>query len=158
MTSTSTLNGKNACNRVGGTIKRLAAHGSLQRPFSNQILAPKQLFDFAEGNVDGVTSFFVSSVEVVSNTGFLELQFATSNTFTGTRSHHQFIPNSSSLSLTMKRTSYVTHSKKPSLTEVGSSKVQMTIEDKSLESSMCANMTRIGISVLETTCQVSMVV
>ena len=68
-----TLHGKNVFNRVGGTIKRLAAHASIQRPFSNQILTPKQLFDFAEANVDSVTLFFVSSAEVVSNTGFLEL-------------------------------------------------------------------------------------
>ena len=42
--------GKNACDGVGGTIKRLAVHASLQCPFSNQILTPKQLFDFAEVN------------------------------------------------------------------------------------------------------------
>ena len=66
----------------------------------------------------------MSSVEVVSNTGFLESQFAISSTFKGTQSHHQFIPNSSSLSLTMKKTSYATHSKKVSLTEGGGSKVQ----------------------------------
>ena len=69
-----TLNGKDACDRVGDTIKRLAAHASLQHPFSNQSLTPKQLSDFAEANVDGVTSdFFVSSVEVISNAEFLEL-------------------------------------------------------------------------------------
>ena len=95
-----------------------------QTKFSNQILTPKQLFDFAEANFDGVTS-----VEVVSNTGFLESQFATSNTFKQTQSHHQFIPNSSSFSLTMKKTSYATHLKKVSLTGGGSSKVQTTIED-----------------------------
>ena len=111
--SFATSHEKNACDGVGGTIKRLAAHASCLRPFSNQILTPKQLFDFAEANVDGVTSFFVSSVEVFSNTGFLESRFATSSTFKGTRSHHQFIPNSSSLSLTMEKT-YVTHSKKKS--------------------------------------------
>ena len=58
--------GKNACDRVGGTIKRLATHTSLQHPFSNQILTPKQLFDFAEANVDGITSFFMSSEEIVT--------------------------------------------------------------------------------------------
>ena len=42
--------GKNACDGVGGTIKRLAAHASLQYPFWNQILTPKQLSDFAEAN------------------------------------------------------------------------------------------------------------
>ena len=108
--------GNNAFNGVGGTIKRLPAHASLQCPFSNQILTPKQLFDFAEPNVNGVTSFFVSSVEVVSNTGFLKSRFATSSTFKGTQSHHQFIPSSSSLSLTMKKTLCETHSKKVRLT------------------------------------------
>ena len=123
-----TWHGKNACDRVGGSIKRLAAHANLQRLFSNQILTPKKLFVFAEASVDSVTLVFVSSLEVVTNTGFLELQFATSSTFKGTQSH-QFIPSSSSLSLTMKKTSYATHSKKVSLTEGGSSKVQMTVED-----------------------------
>ena len=73
--------------------------------------------------------FFVSSAEVVGKTGFLESRFTTSSKFKGTQSHHQFIPNSSSLSLTMKKTSYATHSKKVSLTEGSSSKVQTTIED-----------------------------
>ena len=51
-----TSNRKNALDRVGGTIKRLAAHASLQSPFSSQILTltPKQLFDFAEANIDGI--------------------------------------------------------------------------------------------------------
>ena len=64
----STSHGQNAYNKVGGSIKRLAALASLQRPFSNQIFTPKQLFDFAEANVNGITSFFVSSEEVASNT------------------------------------------------------------------------------------------
>ena len=42
-----------------------------QTKFSNQILTPKQLFDFARANFDGATSFFVSSVEVVSTLDFL---------------------------------------------------------------------------------------
>ena len=71
----------------------IAAHASLQRPFSNQILTPKQSFDFAEGNLCDIISFFLSSEEVVSNTDFLELRFATSSTFKRTRDHHQFIPN-----------------------------------------------------------------
>ena len=50
-----TSHGKNACNGVGGSIKRLAAHANLQRLFSNQIFTPKKLFVFAEANVDSVT-------------------------------------------------------------------------------------------------------
>ena len=71
----------------------------------------------------------MSSEEVVSNTEFLESRFATSSTFKETQSHHQFIPNASSLSLTMKKTTFTTHSNKVSLTKYGSSKVQMTIEN-----------------------------
>ena len=101
-----TLHGKNACNIVGGTIKKPAVHASLQYPFSNQILTPKQLFDFAEANADGITSFFLSPEEVVGNNKFLQLRFATSSTFKGTQNNHQFIPNASSLSLTIKKTSF----------------------------------------------------
>ena len=35
-----TLHGKNACDGVGGTIKRLAAYAILQRPTTDQILNP----------------------------------------------------------------------------------------------------------------------
>ena len=35
-----TCHGKNACDGIGGTIKRLAAHASLQRPKDKQILNP----------------------------------------------------------------------------------------------------------------------
>ena len=55
--------------------------------------------------------------------------FLLSSTFKGTQSHHQFIPNVSRASLTMKKTSFATHSKEYSLAEGGSSKVQMTIEE-----------------------------
>ena len=72
--------------------------------------------------------FFVSSEEVVSNIKFRELQFATSSTFKGTQSQHQFIPNASSLSLTMKKT-FATRSREISQAECGSSKMQVAIED-----------------------------
>ena len=68
-----TFHGKNTCVVVGDTTKRLASHASLQCPFSNRILAQKQLPDFAEGNVDGIKLFFVSSEEVISNTEFHNL-------------------------------------------------------------------------------------
>ena len=58
---------------------------------------------------------------IVSNTEFLESQFATSSTFKGTGRHHQFIPIASSLNLAMRKTSFAKVS--------GSSKVQMTTED-----------------------------
>ena len=40
-----TAHGKGACDGIGGTVKRLAARASLQKPYSDQIMTPRQLFD-----------------------------------------------------------------------------------------------------------------
>ena len=42
---------KRACDGVGDKIKRLAARASLQRPFDEQIMTPRQLFEWAIENV-----------------------------------------------------------------------------------------------------------
>ena len=46
-----TSHGKGACDGVGGTVKCLAARASLQRPYDQQIMTPRQLFDWAAENV-----------------------------------------------------------------------------------------------------------
>ena len=46
-----TSHGKSACDGVGGTVKRLAARASLQRPIDQQILTPCQLFEWARENI-----------------------------------------------------------------------------------------------------------
>ena len=40
-----TSHGKSPCDSVGGTVKRLAARASLERPLADQILTPEALFD-----------------------------------------------------------------------------------------------------------------
>lgn len=42
-----TSHGKGASDGVGGTVKRLAARASLQRPYEQQIMTPLQLFEWA---------------------------------------------------------------------------------------------------------------
>ena len=73
-----TSHGKNACDGVGGTIKRLAARASLQRPVTNQILTSKQLFDFANDEIDGITVYFVDSMLVHQISQFLKPRFSNS--------------------------------------------------------------------------------
>ncbi len=46
-----TSHGKGACDGLGGTVKRLAARASLQRPYNGQIMTPRQLFDWACTNI-----------------------------------------------------------------------------------------------------------
>ena len=59
----------NACDGVGGTLKKLAARASLQRAIDNQTLNPHHLYDYAKKEITGMTCFFVDKkqVEVVSN-------------------------------------------------------------------------------------------
>jgi len=49
-----TSHGKSACDGLGGTVKRLATKASLQRPYNEQILTPKQLFEFAVDNIPAI--------------------------------------------------------------------------------------------------------
>ena len=50
-----TSHGKGPCDGVGGTVKRLAAHASLQRPYDKHILTPHQLYDFSAPKYQQVT-------------------------------------------------------------------------------------------------------
>lgn len=47
-----TSHGKSACDGVGGTVKRLAARASLQRPYKG--LTPHELFTWAEKNIKSI--------------------------------------------------------------------------------------------------------
>ena len=87
-----TSHGKNACDGVGGTVKRLAAHANLQRAKQKQILTPRQLYEFASDEISGITSFYVSSDGIQRNRPFLENQFSLGKTIPGTCSYHCFVP------------------------------------------------------------------
>ena len=49
-----TSHGKGPCDGVGGTVKRLAARASLQRPYANQLQTPLQLFTWAKESIPHV--------------------------------------------------------------------------------------------------------
>ena len=75
-----------ACDGVGSTLRRLAAFFSLQRPFLEQVLTPKQLFEFANSEITGVTIFFVNSQSINK-----EIKKKCS-IFKGTCKNHEIIP------------------------------------------------------------------
>lgn len=53
---------KNACDDVGGTVKRLAALPSLRMVCNNQIMTPRQLYDWAKDNITNI-NFLYSTTE-----------------------------------------------------------------------------------------------
>ena len=87
-----TSHGKGACDGIGGTVKRLAARASLQRPYNNQIMTPRQLFDWVSSNLPGVHFGYFSMVDYRREKAFLEQQFKQSRKIPGTRKFHSFIP------------------------------------------------------------------
>ena len=87
--------GKNACDSISGTIKRMAVYASLQRSVTGQI-SPKSLFEFANSEIPGTQSFWVPTTEIIENKHLLEKRFEKSSTLPGSRSNHFFRPSSDS--------------------------------------------------------------
>ena len=87
-----TSHGKGACDGLGGTVKRLAARASLQRPYNEQIMTPRQLFDWASTNIPAVYFDYCSNEDYEKEQRNLEQRFQKSRTIPGTRKLHSFIP------------------------------------------------------------------
>jgi hypothetical protein len=100
---------KSPCDGIGGTVKRLAARASLQATETGHILTPHELYDWAVGHIEGIKFLFVSSL-ITCRISFqecsknLQSRFESLKTVAGTRSHHRFIPLTTS-SIGMRRLS-----------------------------------------------------
>ena len=91
-----TNHGKGPSDGIGGTIKREATKASLQRPYSDQIISPHQLFQFVAANLKGINAEFIDSEERNAEEHLLLNRFATAKTIAGTQKLHCFIPISRS--------------------------------------------------------------
>ena len=49
-----TSHGKSPCDGIEGTVKRLVARASLQRPLDNQILSMEKMFEYCQSNIQGI--------------------------------------------------------------------------------------------------------
>ena len=98
-----TSHGKGACDGLGGTVERLAARASLQRPYNDQLMTPRQLFDWAIANVSAAHFGYCSNEDYESQQRILDQRFQQSCTIPGTRKLHSFVPVSNS---TMEVRSY----------------------------------------------------
>ena len=100
-----TSHGKSPCDRIGGTVKRLTARGSLQCPISSQIVSAKTMFEFCQGSIHKINFIYTSSDEIdIIIRSNLSSQFSLAWIIPSTWSYHQFVPTST-LSIKMKRVS-----------------------------------------------------
>ena len=87
-----TSHGKGACDGLGGTVKRLAARASLQRPYDLQIMTPHQLFEWASSNISAIAFEYFSMEQYKREQEFLKQRFQRARTIPGTRKLHCFLP------------------------------------------------------------------
>ena len=85
-----TCHGKSARDGLGGTVKRLTALESLKRPYRNQILSAKAVFDFCNENIKGIKFFFSIKEEIKITRQIYTKRYEKVSTIPGTQSFHQF--------------------------------------------------------------------
>ena len=90
-----TSHGKSPCKGLGGTIKREATKARIQRPYKNQILEPKHLFDFTNTNSKGINGKYMTTDEHDNESELLNGGFALARAIPGTHGLHSFNPISS---------------------------------------------------------------
>jgi len=88
-----TSHGKQPCDGIGGTVKHLTAKASLQRPYSDQILTPKMMFQYCVSNSQDIEFIYIAQENLNSTRLFLETRFEQIKCpIPGTRSFHEFVP------------------------------------------------------------------
>ena len=88
-----TSHGKNACDGIGGTVKRATARASLQRTTERQILTPEDMFKFCEEYLSKTMKFFfVTASELKEVEHQIEHRFKDSRAIPGTQKFHRFVP------------------------------------------------------------------
>lgn len=88
-----TSHGKNACDGLAGTIKRLVAKASLQRTTSDFITTPAEFLAFCESHVKGVMCILINENTINKTRDKLESgRFKTAITLKGTLGYHAIIP------------------------------------------------------------------
>ena len=59
-----TSRGKNACDGIGGTLKRSTARASLQRPLNGQILTSMDFYHYCQESISTITTYYTRAEEV----------------------------------------------------------------------------------------------
>ena len=86
-----TSHGKSPCDGIGGTVKRLVARASLQRPYDKQLLPAQEVFTFCKEEIKGIEFIFISQADMEITRTTLELRYTNAKTVPGTRSFHHFV-------------------------------------------------------------------
>lgn len=88
----STSHGKNVCDGLGGTLKRLATKANLQKTHGDGIKTPLQLYEWAIENIQNMNFQYVSMKDYEGEKQILEERFLNLKPISSTRKIHQVQP------------------------------------------------------------------
>ena len=88
-----TSHGKTACDGVGGTVKRLTARASLQRPVNDQILTVHDMMKFCTENIKNIHFIFISKEEMSQVRKMQQHRYDSGRRIPGTRRFHHYKPS-----------------------------------------------------------------
>ena len=91
---TATSHGKGACDGVGGVVKRNAARASFQRPYCDQIMTPRQMYEWTVDNIPTISFTYSTDMEYLNHSASLQDQFQKARQIVGTQQLHAFLPQS----------------------------------------------------------------
>lgn len=89
-----TSHGKNACDGIGGMVKRAVRKESLQRVNRSPILTAIEFYDVAAKQFNDIQFFYIPSEDISKTTDKLQSRFAAAQTLKGTQGFHKIIPDS----------------------------------------------------------------
>lgn len=95
-----TSHGKSSCDGIGATLKRLAARESLRLFYSQQIMTPRQLYEWAKVNISSMHFAYSTTQHYKDEEIILKDRKLSAQTIQGTLKLHCFIPVSKSKVLT----------------------------------------------------------
>ena len=87
-----TAHGKGPCDGVGGTLKRIVARVSLQRPYEKQIVTPRQFYRYAQENISSIYVQYFTEDEWKVESEKLSDRFDFSKAIAGTQKLHAIRP------------------------------------------------------------------
>ena len=83
-----TSHGKQPCDGIRGTVKRLVSNASLKRDSKDKILSPSDMFQFCKENIQNIIFKFISKADVDNTRVILNERFEGLTQIPGTRSFH----------------------------------------------------------------------
>ncbi len=80
-------------------MKRQVANYSLRQTAENQILTPKQLYDYGETAIENIKFLYISSEQVANTKLFLFPRRQAAKAIENTQKYHCFIPDKNELNV-----------------------------------------------------------